>query len=74
MEKFRTSNSTEQPSLTPVVTAETCSEPSLETPQKKHESELVSPSSEAAAPAGEPASSETAAQNDHVETKEEAAL
>lgn len=68
MEKLRTSNSAEQPA------ADTGSDAGVEASQKAHGSELPALPSEAAAPAGEPASSEASAQNEPVEPKQEAAL
>ncbi|XP_040907111.1 SR-related and CTD-associated factor 4 isoform X3 [Toxotes jaculatrix] len=75
MDRFRTSNNTEQPCVTPVVTMETSKEPSVEASRQKAESELVSPAPEVTTAAGELMASEplTSAQSEPTETKQEAA-
>lgn len=74
MDRFRTSNSTEQPRVTPVVTTESSEEPSVEASEKKAESELLSPSPGVTTAAGEPKPSEPSpsAQSEPTETKQEA--
>ncbi|XP_078121801.1 SR-related and CTD-associated factor 4 [Sander vitreus] len=75
MDRFQSSNSTEQPPVTPVVTMETSKEPSVEASEKKAESELLAPSPEVKTAAEEPMTSEPSpsAQSEPTETKEEAA-
>ncbi|KAM7398092.1 hypothetical protein PAMA_006119 [Pampus argenteus] len=74
MDRFRTSNSTEQPCVTPVVTMETNKEPSVEDSQKKAESEPLAPPPEITTAAADPLPSEPlpSAQSDPVDTKQEA--
>ena len=75
MDRFRTSDSTEQPRVTPVVTMETSKEPSVEDSEEKNsESEPLAPPPEITTAAAEPLPSEPlpSAQSDPVETKQEA--
>ncbi|KAK5858549.1 hypothetical protein PBY51_002682 [Eleginops maclovinus] len=75
MDKQRNSNSTGEPPVTPVVTAETSKEPTVDASEEKAESELVSPSSEETKAAAEPVPPEPSppAQSEPTETEEEAA-
>lgn len=75
MDRFRTSNSTEQPRVTPAATMETNKEPGEEASEKKAESELLAPPPEGTTAAENPEPSEPLppAQSETTETKEEAA-
>lgn len=74
IDRFRTSNSAEQPSLTPVVTADTSKEPSKEASVKTADSEPLAPPPEETTAAGEPVPSEplSSAQSEPTETIQEA--
>ncbi|XP_034034211.1 SR-related and CTD-associated factor 4 isoform X2 [Thalassophryne amazonica] len=74
MDKLRTSDSTEKPQVTPVVTLETTKEPSVE-PQKKAESEPSPPAQEVSSAVAEPSPSKPLppAPSDSTETKPESA-
>ncbi|XP_067347830.1 SR-related and CTD-associated factor 4 isoform X2 [Channa argus] len=73
MDRFRTPNNTGQTRVTPLVNLEPSKEPSVETSQKKPDSELVAPATQVTTAAGEPMTSEPSAQSEPTETIQEAA-
>ncbi|MEQ2205537.1 hypothetical protein XENOCAPTIV_002441 [Xenoophorus captivus] len=73
MDKFRSSNSTEQSGVTPSVTVETRKEPNEEPTKKKDESEHLPAEATAAAENPPPSEPKEPAQSEPSETKEEAA-
>ncbi|MEQ2221223.1 hypothetical protein ILYODFUR_013577 [Ilyodon furcidens] len=73
MDKFRSSNSTEQSGVTPSVTVETRKEPNEEPTKKKDESEHLPAEATPAAENPPPSEPKEPAQSEPSETKEEAA-